>query len=349
MPNERSSSSSPAQSRTTFSMAPELRALIDGSRDAVRRVIADLRQKAEAAEQLRQAEHRAFMAEQRETMAAMTRAVAERLDAVRDGRDGVDGRDGAPGEQGERGPAGEVGPQGERGPVGERGVDGEAGERGGPGERGEQGPAGEPGERGEAGERGNDGVAGERGETGRPGERGADGVGLASAMIDRDGNLVVTTTTGAILKLGSVVGRDGADGVDGRAGDPGERGEAGAQGETGQAGADGRDAYHGEARGLYDPEAQYRALDVVSFNGSEWRAKQDSPGPLPGEGWMLSASRGKRGDRGEPGQPGRDARAAPTLAATYVDADRLQLVHTLDDGTEIKADLADLIAMLRQA
>lgn len=330
-------------------MDEEVRAFIAGSQDAVRRVIADLRQKADAAEQLRQAEHRAFMAEQREKLGELARAVADRLATVRDGRDGVDGRDGEPGAQGERGPAGETGPQGERGLAGERGVDGATGEPGPQGERGAQGESGDQGPagaRGEAGERGADGTPGE---PGPQGERGSDGVGLASAMIDRDGGLVVTTTAGAVLKLGIVVGRDGSDGAPGRDGQAGERGDAGPQGEPGQPGVDGRDAYHGEARGLHDPEAQYRAMDVVSFNGSEWRAKHDNPGALPGDGWMLSASRGKRGDRGEPGQPGRDARSAPALAATYVDADRLELVHTLDDGTEIKADLGDLVTLLRQS
>jgi hypothetical protein len=42
---------------------------------------------------------------------------------------------------------------------------------------------------------------------------------------------------------------------------------------------------------------------VVAFNGSEWRAMVDDPGPLPGPGWMLGAkgARGKRGERGPPG------------------------------------------------
>jgi hypothetical protein len=45
-------------------------------------------------------------------------------------------------------------------------------------------------------------------------------------------------------------------------------------------------------------------MDVVSFNGSEWRAIVDNPGTLPGPDWMLGAkgARGKRGDRGPPGE-----------------------------------------------
>ena len=51
-----------------------------------------------------------------------------------------------------------------------------------------------------------------------------DGVGLAGAVIDRDGNLVITTTEGIPHNLGQVVGRDGTDGAKG---DPGKDGEIG--------------------------------------------------------------------------------------------------------------------------
>src|SRR3546814_12478140 len=45
-----------------------------------------------------------------------------------------------------------------------------------------------------------------------PAEKGAPGVGLAGAMIDRDGNLVVTTSDGQAHNLGLVVGKDGKPG-----------------------------------------------------------------------------------------------------------------------------------------
>lgn len=64
------------------------------------------------------------------------------------------------------------------------------------------------------------GVDGARGEPGPKGDTvkgdpGADGVGLAGAIIDRDGELVITTTKGDAIKLGVVTGRDGAPGKDG--------------------------------------------------------------------------------------------------------------------------------------
>lgn len=161
-------------------------------------------------------------------------------------------------------------------------------------------------------------------------------------MIDRDGVLNLTLTDGTVRDLGPVLGRDGADGRDGVDGAPGERGDVGEAGERGLPGQDGQDAYHGEARGLYDPEAKYRRLDVVSLNGSEWRAKIDNPGELPGEGWMLSAGRGKRGEKGDRGEDGRAGKAGPEIVAAYLDPGAQHIVLTKDDGTEIKIDLSAL-------
>jgi hypothetical protein len=78
----------------------------------------------------------------------------------------------------------------------------------------------------------------------------------------------------------------------------------GPQGEPGPPGPPGGPGYGGRACGLYNAGAPYRAMDVVSFNGSEWRAVVDNPGTLPGPDWMLGAkgARGKRGDRGPPGE-----------------------------------------------
>lgn len=262
----------------------EVRALIDGAVDALQRLVTDVREKAETNERVRDAEHRAFMAEQREAAALMLRTIEAKLSEVRDGapgRDGVDGKDGADGAPGERGPQGEAGRDG---------VDGA------PGADGRDGVDGAPGADGRDGIDGKDGADGAAGADGAP-------------------------------------GRDGVDGKDG---------EIGPQGDAGRDGIDGKDAYAGEARGLFDPEASYRAMDVVSLNGSEWRAKRDDPGGCPGDGWMLSASRGKRGDRGERGLQGRDGapgKDGAVIIASFIDTKAMELTQTLSDGTEIKTDL----------
>lgn len=215
-------------------------------------------------------------------------------------------------------------------------------------------------EKGDKGEPGHDGMDGAPGEAGRDGK---DGVGIAGFIVNREGEAIATLSDGTLHNLGRIVGRDGRDGEKGQDGRDGRDGQdltdievtqdgnviefAFQIGETrslyeialpeGPAGADGRDAYPGEARGLYDPAAQYRALDCVSFNGCEWRAKIDNPGELPGPDWMMSAQKGKRGDRGEKGQAGT---SGATVVAQYLRGD--ELVTTMSDGSEVKADLSEL-------
>jgi hypothetical protein len=71
---------------------------------------------------------------------------------------------------------------------------------------------------GKDGERGPQGEKGLDGERGPQGEKGLDGVGMAGALIDREGTLVITTTKGEAIKLGAVIGKDGAPGRDGKDG-----------------------------------------------------------------------------------------------------------------------------------
>lgn len=312
----------------------EVRAFVDGARDAVRKMLADVRVEADRAEALRAAEHRAFMAESRQAdilrdrdFANIMRDLKDRLASLRDGapgRDGIDGKDGAPGRDGADGVNGVDGAPGQDGAAGERGADGA------PGVDGKDGGRGEPGIPGEPGRDGVDGTPGPEGAPGFDGAKGADG-------------------------LAGAAGRDGADGlngVDGTPGRDGEQGPQGAPGVDGRDGVDGKHAYQGEARGLFDPAAQYRAMDTVGFNGSEWRAKRDDPGELPGDGWMLSAGRGKRGDRGDRGERGADGtpgRAAPEIIALYADPKAMSIVATKDDGSELTADLFELAQVIRTA
>ena len=90
-------------------------------------------------------------------------------------------------------------------------------------------------------------------------------------------------------------------------------------------GAPGPAPYVGEVCGLWEPGRSYRKLDYVTFNNSEWRARIDNPGPLPGNGWVMSAKRGSRGEQGERGERGpagpaivswekRDFRVVPVLS-----------------------------------
>lgn len=82
-------------------------------------------------------------------------------------------------------------------------------------------------------------------EKGATGEKGADGRGIADAMIDADGCLILTFTDGSTKSLCRVIGRDGIAGRDGRDGAdglPGKDGAPGARGEKGERGEGVKDA-----------------------------------------------------------------------------------------------------------
>jgi hypothetical protein len=128
-------------------------------------------------------------------------------------------------------------------------------------------------------------------------------------------------------------GPPGPQGAPGERGEPGEAitGPTGEQGLPGPPGEPGPEPYVGEVCGLYDAAREYRKYDLVTLHGAEWRARQDAPGALPGDGWALAAKAGERGKRGEIGPAGmrglpgnsapvivewavRDYRAVPVLS-----------------------------------
>ena len=162
-------------------------------------------------------------------------------------------------------------------------------------------------------------------------------------LIDDYGNLVRTP---------GPVGERGAAGERGPVGDPGPRGLAGdigppgPPGEPGPQGERGLDAYPGEARGLWDASAQYRAMDVVSHNGSEWRAVCDNPGDLPGPGWMLGAKgvRGRPGAAGERGAKGdRGERGTDGIGIDEITIADTSLMLLRSDGSVLSCDLMPVI------
>jgi hypothetical protein len=94
-------------------------------------------------------------------------------------------------------------------------------------------------------------------------------------------------------------------------------------------GATGRDG-GGEVCGLFDPAREYRKYDLVMLNGSEWRAKRDAPGPLPGDGWAMSAQQGKAGKPGEKGE--RGPAGSPATAIVGWQISEFRAVPVLSDG-----------------
>lgn len=333
-----------------------LKAFTDAAADAVAREIASLRRGAESDRLLREAEHRARMAELDARIlsaAEVERRLIARLAELKDG---------------EAGPIGQDGKDGEPGPVGADGP---------PGPAGEQGPAGKDGENGADGRDGVDG---------KDGRDGHDVEDITAAIIDETTFEIGFTVgeTRSTFQLELPRGVDGKDGERGDKGDPGSDGKLsivtpwtedvhyeGAlrshAGGTWQAmkdtakepphedwiciaaaginGADGRSL---NPRRLYAPAEEYKHLDVVALNGGSFVALKDDPGPCPGEGWMLLTQQGKRGEKGERGDKGdrgeRGVPGEPIVAAAIDENGMLTLIN--GDGSKVQCDLYPVLTKI---
>lgn len=164
---------------------------------------------------------------------------------------------------------------------------------------------------------GKDGNDGRDGKDGAPGEPGKDGIGLASMLIDRSGELVATMSDGSMRELGVVVGKDGEPGAPGRDGADGfgfDDLAAEYDGERGITLRFSRGEQNKEFafslpvildRGVFKDGAAYEAGDAVTWGGSLWIAqKATADKPEAGDGWRLAVKRGRDGKQGEPGKAG---------------------------------------------
>jgi len=156
-----------------------------------------------------------------------------------------------------------------------------------------------------------------------------DGVGLAGAVIDRAGQLVVTLTDGGTKELGVVVGRDvdetavesrikqlvdaippARDGVDGMGFDDmtaeydGERGIVlrFVRGEQVKEFAFTMPVVID--RGVWVEGKEYAAGDAVTWGGSLWIAQKSGAVDKPdgGDSWRLAVKRGRDGKPGKDGE-----------------------------------------------
>lgn len=139
--------------------------------------------------------------------------------------------------------------------------------------------------------------------TDHPPQAGADGVGLAGAMIDRAGELVITTTKGEAIRLGKVVGEDGSDGLsfETAAGEyDAERGFVLTLG-TG----DRRKEFvlpYMVHRGFHRDGLGMKAGQSVTHDGALWIAKRDNasrPCLENADDWILAARKGRDGKDGK--------------------------------------------------
>jgi hypothetical protein len=143
---------------------------------------------------------------------------------------------------------------------------------------------------------------------GADGKDGKDGVGLAGAIIDRSGELVVTLTNGETRNLGPVIGKDGQPGKDGADGFGFDDLEASYDGNKTVILKFTKGARVKEFaftlpividRGIFSEGKSYTAGDGVTWGGSFWIAQKDT-GSRPGDGgdWRLSVKKGRDGRDG---------------------------------------------------
>jgi len=135
-----------------------------------------------------------------------------------------------------------------------------------------------------------------------PAEKGEPGVGLAGAMIDRDGNLVVTTSDGRTHNLGLVVGKDGAPGETFTLDDFDIEQTDERTLEFKFLRGDTMHTFELEFpvpifRGAWKEGRTYSKGDMVVWGGSLWAAtKQTGAKPdSPDSGWMIAARKGRDG------------------------------------------------------
>ena len=157
---------------------------------------------------------------------------------------------------------------------------------------------------------------------------GKDGIGLAGAVIDRDGQLIITKTDGGTHNLGIVVGRDGAQGIAGKDGVPGRDGFGF---DDMEAIEDGLKFGHRFRRGdlvkefwfnkptladfdheIFREGNVYPRGAVVSSDGSLFICKEETKQrPGIGKAWRLAVKRGKDGKDGRDGKDGLRGERGP--------------------------------------
>lgn len=135
-----------------------------------------------------------------------------------------------------------------------------------------------------------------------PPQKGEDGVGLAGAMIDRSGALIITTTKGQVIDLGKVVGEDGKDGISFETVSGEYEVERGFVLRVG----------HGERvkelvlpymvnRGFWTAGVKTLAGQNITHDGALWIAKRDTcaePTLANSADWQLAARKGRDGKDG---------------------------------------------------
>lgn len=157
---------------------------------------------------------------------------------------------------------------------------------------------------GKDGAEGPEGPEGKPGAAGEKGEAGADGVGLADALIDSDGNLVLTMTDGRTKSLGKVHGKDGEAGRDGESLTLDDFDVSMIDERSIEIAFTKGDFTHSFEiefpvaiyRGVHRDGQTYAKGDMVTWAGSLWHANEATADKPGGDSpWQLAAKKGRDG------------------------------------------------------
>lgn len=161
---------------------------------------------------------------------------------------------------------------------------------------------------GAKGDKGEQGDKGDKGDKGDAGNNGAAGVGVKDAVVDENGNLIITLTDGTVYNLGNVTGAKG------------DKGDAGKDGQDGQNGQDGSNGSNGlNGTGIQSAHIDADGNLIITF----------TDGVVTNFGKIV-------GTDGKDGKDGADGKDGIGIKGCRIDDDG-NLILTLTDNTTLDA------------
>lgn len=155
---------------------------------------------------------------------------------------------------------------------------------------------------------GDKGNQGDKGDKGDAGNNGAAGVGVKDAVVDENGNLIITLTDGTVYNLGNVTGAKG------------DKGDAGKDGQDGQNGQDGSNGSNGlNGTGIQSAHIDADGNLIITF----------TDGVVTNLGKIV-------GTDGKDGKDGADGKDGIGIKGCRIDDDG-NLILTLTDNTTLDA------------
>ena len=161
---------------------------------------------------------------------------------------------------------------------------------------------------GAKGDKGEQGDKGDKGDKGDAGNNGAAGVGVKDAVVDENGNLIITLTDGTVYNLGNVTGAKD------------DKGDAGKDGQDGQNGQDGSNGSNGlNGTGIQSAHIDADGNLIITF----------TDGVVTNLGKIV-------GTDGKDGKDGADGKDGIGIKGCRIDDDG-NLILTLTDNTTLDA------------